>query len=112
MTSSSNALTTADALWRHLTEHQPAVAAALAMQARALPEDWSQRLLGVARTPRSTCPRRTVCTWTSPRTTPPTRRTASRAPTTVISAGSTQASPRAMTPCTGPSPKGSAATPV
>ncbi|MZG00964.1 hypothetical protein [Streptomyces sp. SID5614] len=49
MTSSSNALTTADALWRHLTEHQPAVAAALAMQARALPEDWSQRLLGVAR---------------------------------------------------------------
>ncbi|MEU3433115.1 ATP-binding protein [Streptomyces sp. NPDC006863] len=49
MTASPNALTTADALWRHLAEHQPAVAAALAMQTRALPDDWSQRLLGVAR---------------------------------------------------------------
>jgi hypothetical protein len=45
----TDSLTTADALWRKLAEHQPGVAAALAMQLRALPEDWSQRLLGVAR---------------------------------------------------------------
>ncbi|MCX4231792.1 hypothetical protein [Streptomyces ortus] len=44
-----DALTTADTLWQRLAEHQPAVAAALAMQVRALPEDWSQRVLGVAR---------------------------------------------------------------
>lgn len=49
MTLSPDSLTTADALWRKLAEHQPAVAAALAMQLRDLPEDWSQRVLGVAR---------------------------------------------------------------
>ncbi|NGO40644.1 hypothetical protein [Streptomyces ureilyticus] len=49
MTLPTDSLTTADALWRRLTEHQPGVAAALAMQLRALPEDWSQRVLGVAR---------------------------------------------------------------
>ncbi|PJE97125.1 hypothetical protein CUT44_14175 [Streptomyces carminius] len=49
MTLSPDPLTTADTLWQHLIEHQPAVAAALAMQVRALPEDWSQRVLGLAR---------------------------------------------------------------
>ncbi|WCN07378.1 hypothetical protein [Streptomyces sp. M92] len=49
MTLSPDALTTADTLWQRLIEHQPAVVAALAMQVRALPEDWSQRVLGVAR---------------------------------------------------------------
>lgn len=49
MTLAANSLTTADELWRKLAEHQPGVAAALAMQLRALPEDWSQRVLGVAR---------------------------------------------------------------
>ncbi|MFJ1757370.1 hypothetical protein [Kitasatospora sp. NPDC088134] len=39
----------ASALWRQLTEHQPAVAAALAMQLRGLPESWAQRELGLAR---------------------------------------------------------------
>jgi len=39
----------ADALWQKLVEHQPGVAAALAMQLRALPEDWPQRVLGVTR---------------------------------------------------------------
>jgi hypothetical protein len=42
-------LTTADALWRKLVEHQPAVAAALAVQLRGLPEDWPLRELGVSR---------------------------------------------------------------
>lgn len=42
-------LTTADALWRTLVEHQPAVAAALAVQLRDMPEDWPLRELGVAR---------------------------------------------------------------
>ncbi|UZI34036.1 hypothetical protein [Streptomyces sp. VB1] len=42
-------LQVADDLWKRLLAHQPAVAAALAIQMRALPEDWSQRLLGVAR---------------------------------------------------------------
>jgi hypothetical protein len=49
MTLASDSLSTADALWQKLVEHQPGVAAALAMQLRALPEDWSPRLLGVAR---------------------------------------------------------------
>lgn len=49
MSLSPDALTTAETLWQRLAEHQPAVAAALAMQVRALPEDWSQRVLGVAR---------------------------------------------------------------
>ncbi|MFE3169207.1 hypothetical protein [Streptomyces sp. NPDC059224] len=49
MTLSTGALNTAVMLWKRLTEDQPAVAAALAMQVRALPEDWSQRVLGVAR---------------------------------------------------------------
>lgn len=49
MTLSTHALTTADTLWKNLAEHQPAVAAALAMQLRGLPEDWAQRALGVAR---------------------------------------------------------------
>ncbi|MER6723334.1 hypothetical protein [Streptomyces halstedii] len=39
----------ADALWRALTEQEPGVAAALAMQLRDLPEDWAPRVLGVAR---------------------------------------------------------------
>jgi hypothetical protein len=49
MTLPADPLTTADDLWQNLVEHQPGVAAALAMQLRALPEDWSQRLLGLAR---------------------------------------------------------------
>ncbi|MCX4411590.1 hypothetical protein OG840_61610 [Streptomyces sp. NBC_01764] len=49
MTLSPDALTTADTLWKRLAEDQPAVAAALAMKVRALPEDWAQRVLGVAR---------------------------------------------------------------
>ncbi|KUF17350.1 hypothetical protein [Streptomyces silvensis] len=49
MTLSPDSLTTADTLWQRLVEHQPAVAAALAMRVRALPEDWSHRVLGVAR---------------------------------------------------------------
>ncbi|MEV5204395.1 hypothetical protein [Streptomyces sp. NPDC053720] len=39
----------ADDLWRRLVEHQPAVAAAVAPQLRALPEDWSAREPGVTR---------------------------------------------------------------
>ncbi|MDH6544927.1 hypothetical protein [Streptomyces sp. SPB4] len=39
----------AENLWRRLVEHQPAVAAALAMQVRELPQDWPQRELGVFR---------------------------------------------------------------
>ncbi|MFE7070444.1 hypothetical protein ACFU96_10190 [Streptomyces sp. NPDC057620] len=49
MSLSPDAVTMADTLWQRLAEHQPAVAAALAMQVRTLPEDWSQRVLGVAR---------------------------------------------------------------
>ncbi|MFG2844222.1 hypothetical protein ACGF12_13770 [Kitasatospora sp. NPDC048296] len=49
MTSSADPLATADTLWKQLIEHQPAVAAALAMQLRALPANWAQRELGVAR---------------------------------------------------------------
>ncbi|MFF8423152.1 hypothetical protein [Streptomyces sp. NPDC015680] len=40
---------TADDLWRRLLEHQPAIAAALAMQVRDLPEDWPLRVLGYGR---------------------------------------------------------------
>ncbi|MDH6129406.1 hypothetical protein [Kitasatospora sp. GP82] len=40
---------TADTLWQQLTEYQPAVAAAIAMQLRALPENWTMRALGLAR---------------------------------------------------------------
>lgn len=40
---------TADDLWLRLVEHQPAVAAALALKVRELPEDWSLRVLGVGR---------------------------------------------------------------
>ncbi|MFJ8855683.1 hypothetical protein [Streptomyces sp. NPDC102437] len=40
---------TADDLWRRLVEHQPAIAAALAMQLRELPEDWPLRVLGYGR---------------------------------------------------------------
>ncbi|MFJ8856450.1 hypothetical protein [Streptomyces sp. NPDC102437] len=36
-------------LWRRLVEHQPAVAAAIALRLRALPEDWSARELCVTR---------------------------------------------------------------
>lgn len=39
----------ADALWQLLVEHQPAVAAPLAVQLRDLPEDWPLRVLGVGR---------------------------------------------------------------
>ncbi|MFF0198809.1 hypothetical protein ACFYT5_38490 [Streptomyces anulatus] len=39
----------ADDLWRRLIAHQPAVAAALALQLRDLPDDWPQRLLGITR---------------------------------------------------------------
>ncbi|WP_331731398.1 hypothetical protein [Kitasatospora sp. NBC_01300] len=49
MTSSPDPLTSANALWQRLTKHQPAVAAALAMQLRALPDTWAQRELGMAR---------------------------------------------------------------
>ncbi|MFF4384613.1 hypothetical protein [Kitasatospora sp. NPDC001547] len=49
MTSSPDPLTSANALWRNLVEHQPAVAAALALQLRELPDTWAQRELGVAR---------------------------------------------------------------
>ncbi|MEU8672877.1 hypothetical protein AB0C71_38995 [Streptomyces anulatus] len=39
----------ADDLWKRLIAHQPAVAAALALQLRDLPDDWTQRLLGINR---------------------------------------------------------------
>ncbi|MFI0901782.1 hypothetical protein [Streptomyces sp. NPDC020983] len=39
----------AEALWRTLLEHQPAVAAALAVQLRDMPEDWPLRAFGVGR---------------------------------------------------------------
>ncbi|MFE9700566.1 hypothetical protein [Streptomyces sp. NPDC006270] len=39
----------ADDLWKRLIAHQPAVAAALALQLRDLPDDWPQRLLGITR---------------------------------------------------------------
>ncbi|WP_330335823.1 hypothetical protein OHS33_39510 (plasmid) [Streptomyces sp. NBC_00536] len=42
-------MATADDLWRRLVEHQPAVAAALALKVRELPADWAARSLGVAR---------------------------------------------------------------
>lgn len=42
-------LQVADDLWKRLIEHQPAVAAALAITMRALPEDWPQRFLGITR---------------------------------------------------------------
>ncbi|MFD4319018.1 hypothetical protein [Streptomyces sp. NPDC058548] len=44
-----NPVLTAETLWRRLVEHQPAVAAALALRVRDLPQDWSQRELGVFR---------------------------------------------------------------
>ncbi|MFZ3476040.1 hypothetical protein ACODT4_44425 [Streptomyces sp. 2.9] len=40
---------TADDLWRRLVDHQPAVAAALALKVRALHADWPLRELGVSR---------------------------------------------------------------
>ncbi|WP_455355901.1 hypothetical protein [Streptomyces sp. SYSU K217416] len=49
MTLSAYSTSRADALWRALTEQEPGVAAALAMQLRDLPEDWAPRVLGVAR---------------------------------------------------------------
>ncbi|MGV9267397.1 hypothetical protein ACWDRR_22350 [Kitasatospora sp. NPDC003701] len=49
MTTSPDPLTSAKALWQNLIENQPAVAAALAMHLRALPDTWAQRELGVAR---------------------------------------------------------------
>ncbi|MFF8293655.1 hypothetical protein ACF068_31225 [Streptomyces sp. NPDC016309] len=39
----------AEHLWRRLVEHQPAVAAALGLLVRELPQDWPQRELGVFR---------------------------------------------------------------
>jgi hypothetical protein len=39
----------AENLWRRLVEHQPAVAAALGLRVRELPQDWPQRELGVFR---------------------------------------------------------------
>ncbi|WP_331743457.1 hypothetical protein OH809_44435 (plasmid) [Streptomyces sp. NBC_00873] len=39
----------ADDLWKRLIEHQPGMAAALAMQVRELPSDWPLRVLGVGR---------------------------------------------------------------
>ncbi len=39
----------ADDLCKRLIVHQPAVAAALALQLRDLPDDWPQRLLGINR---------------------------------------------------------------
>jgi hypothetical protein len=49
MTLPTDSIGRAEALWRKLAEHQPGVAAALAMQLRDLPEDWAPRILGVAR---------------------------------------------------------------
>ncbi|MFE2314198.1 hypothetical protein ACFXC8_13550 [Streptomyces sp. NPDC059441] len=46
---SPDPVASADALWRLLAEHQPAVAAALAVQLRQMPEDWPLRVLGVGR---------------------------------------------------------------
>ncbi|MFJ1804502.1 hypothetical protein [Streptomyces sp. NPDC088180] len=45
----SDPVQVADDLWKRLIAHQPAVAAALALQLRDLPEDWPQRLLGITR---------------------------------------------------------------
>ncbi|MGW2181290.1 hypothetical protein ACWCXX_24955 [Streptomyces sp. NPDC001732] len=39
----------AETLWRRLVEYQPALAAALALHVRELPQDWPQRELGVFR---------------------------------------------------------------
>ncbi|MEV6439856.1 hypothetical protein [Streptomyces anulatus] len=45
----SDPVQVADDLWKRLITHQPAVAAALALQLRDLPDDWPQRLLGITR---------------------------------------------------------------
>lgn len=45
----SDPVQVADDLWTRLIAHQPAVAAALALQLRDLPDDWPQRLLGITR---------------------------------------------------------------
>ncbi|WP_228184109.1 hypothetical protein [Streptomyces anulatus] len=45
----SDPVQVADDLWKRLIAHQPAVAAALALQLRDLPDDWPQRLLGITR---------------------------------------------------------------
>ncbi|MDG9687706.1 hypothetical protein QC334_34110 [Streptomyces sp. DH18] len=45
----SDPVQVADGLWKRLIAHQPAVAAALALQLRDLPNDWPQRLLGITR---------------------------------------------------------------
>lgn len=45
----SDPVQVADDLWKRLIAHQPAVAAALALQLRDLPDDWTQRLLGITR---------------------------------------------------------------
>ncbi|MEV7907232.1 hypothetical protein [Streptomyces anulatus] len=45
----SDPVKVADDLWKRLIAHQPAVAAALALQLRDLPDDWPQRLLGITR---------------------------------------------------------------
>ncbi|MFJ1804539.1 hypothetical protein [Streptomyces sp. NPDC088180] len=45
----SDPVPVADDLWQRLIAHQPAVAAALALQLRDLPDDWPQRLLGITR---------------------------------------------------------------
>ncbi|MFI9214269.1 AAA family ATPase [Streptomyces sp. NPDC053253] len=44
-----NPVLTAENLWRRLVEHQPAIAAALALHVREMPQDWPQRELGLFR---------------------------------------------------------------
>lgn len=49
MTDHPNPMTAAASLWQQLVDYQPATAAALLRELRAMPDDWPLRLFGVGR---------------------------------------------------------------